>query len=233
MSSARKPRILKSPAQRLAECETHLYFLWDARRLYPKQRDRYKQIAAELRILVAETHTNRPLLLDLMDQYDFVHEVQPPGTSDSGPPVLLSPLLMVGWRDDPVHAEITQQLSQAMESGNKEQMESVKRRLAQLARPVPFREWVNNGVAVYIAPHDYSPRDLVLAIAQQFGSSHEDDSVEEPIIRLQQIYIGGQRGDIAPLISLADSVIAVGTEFVHYLEQCHEFQPKYFSRKAV
>ncbi len=140
---------------------------------------------------------------------------------------------MVGWRDDPVHGEISQLLSQAMESGNEAQIEAVERRLAQLARPAPFREWVNNGLAVYITPHDYSHRDLVLAIAQQFGSSHEDDSVEEPIIRLQQIYIGRQTGDIAPLISFADSVITVGTNFVHYLEQRYEFQPKYFRGKAV
>ena len=158
-----------------------------------------------------------------------MHEVQPPGTSDSGPPLKQQPLPMVGWRNDPVHAEISQQLLQAMESRNDAQLEAVEHRLAQLARPVPFREWVNNGLAVYIAPHDYSHRDLVLAIAQQFGSSHEDDSIEEPIIRLQQIYIGGQTGDIAPLISFADSVIAVGTNFLHYLEQHHEFQPKYFS----
>ncbi len=51
--------------------------------------------------------------------------------------------------------------------------------------------------------------------------------MDRDIIRLQQIYIGGQTGDIAPLISFADSVIAVGTDFVHYLEQYHEFQPKY------
>ena len=229
MPSTRKQRIPKPPAQRLSECETHLYFLWDARRLYPQQRDRFKQIAAELRILVCETLMNKPLLLDLMDEYDFMHEVQPPGTSDSGPPLKQQPLPMVAWRDDPVHAEISQQLLQAMESGNDAQLEAVEHRLAQLARPVPFREWVNNGLAVYIAPHDYSHRDLVLAIAQQFGSSHEDDSIEEPIIRLQQMYIGGQTGDIAPLISFADSVIAVGTNFLHYLERHHEFQPKYFS----
>jgi hypothetical protein len=92
---------------------------------------------------------------------------------------------------------------------------------------------VNNGLAVYIAPYDYSHRELVLAIAQQFGSSHEDDSVEEPILRLQHIYIGGETSDIAPLIVFADPVISIGARFIHYVEQHHGFNPQYFRSQAV
>lgn len=228
MPRKRKPRVPKPPAQRLAECETHLYFLRDAHRLYPQQRDRFKQIAAELRILVCETRTNKPLLLDLMDEYGFVHEVQPPGSSKTGPPLKPGPLSMVGWRDDPIHLEISQQLSQANKSGDKDQMQALDRRLAELARPVPFREWVNNGLAVYIAPYDYSHRELVLAIAQQFGSSHEDDAIEEPILLLQKIYICGETSDIVPLIVFAEFVISVGLRFIRHLEECHGFQPRYF-----
>jgi hypothetical protein len=116
MPPTRKPRVAKPAGQRLAECETHLYFLWDARRLYIQQRDRFKQIAAELRILVRETRTNKPLLLDLMDEYKFVYEVQPLGSSDFGPPLKPQPLTIVDWQDDPLHAEISQQLSKAIES---------------------------------------------------------------------------------------------------------------------
>jgi hypothetical protein len=91
-----KPRIPKSLEQRVQDCETHLYFLWDARRLYPAQEDRFKQIAAELRILVCETRTNQPLLLNLMEELDFTFDVQPPG-----PPFDNWSIPMVGWRDDP------------------------------------------------------------------------------------------------------------------------------------
>ena len=91
----RKPRIAKSEAQILSECETHLYFLWDAFRLYSQQRERFKQIAAELRILVCETRKNKPLFLDLMDKYNFKYEVQPPGLREGGPPLKLQPMPMV------------------------------------------------------------------------------------------------------------------------------------------
>jgi len=229
MTQEGKQRIPKSPAQRLEECEAHLYFLWDARRLYPRQRDRFKQVATELRLLVCETRTNKPLLLDLMDEYGFSYEVQPVGARKGGPPLKLQPLPMVGWREDPVHTQLGEELSQAIASHDKTQMETVERKLAELARPVPFRQWVNKGLAVYIAPHDYSHRDLILAIAQQFGSSHEDDSVEEPIMRLRGIVIGGETGDIAPMIVFADSVISVGGLFIKHLVQNHRFKPKYFT----
>ncbi len=180
----RKPRIAKSEAQILSECETHLYFLWDAFRLYSQQRERFKQIAAELRILVCETRKNKPLFLDLMDKYNFKYEVQPPGLREGGPPLKLQPMPMVGWREDPEHIEITDELSKAIESGDKEKMKEIDEKLAAMAKPIPFREWVNKGLAVFIRPYNYSHRELTLAIAQQFGSSHEDDSVEEPIVQL-------------------------------------------------
>ena len=94
----RKARIQKPLEQRLDECETHLYFLWDARRLYPDQRDRYKQIASELRVLVGDHKPKRRLLLSLMNELGFSYDVQPPG-----PPLDKHPIPMVGWRDDPEH----------------------------------------------------------------------------------------------------------------------------------
>lgn len=233
MAPTRKRRVSKTSAERLTDCETHLYFLWDARRLYPEQRERFKQIAAELRVLVCETRMNKPLLLNLMGEYGFVYEVQPPGVSGSGPPLKPQPLPMVGWRDNPIHAEISEQLSRAIQSGDRGEMEEIDRRLAELARPVPFRDWVNRGLAVFIEPYDYSHRELVLAIAQQFGSSHEDDSVEEPILRLQQVYLGGERSDLAPMTVFADSVLSVGVGFIRYVEQHHGFRPQYFRGEAV
>lgn len=225
----RKKRVPKTATERLRECETHLYFLWDARRLYPRERDRFKQIAAELRVLVCRTRQNKPLLLDLMDEYGFAYDVQPPGKDPGGPPLKLQPLPVVGWRDDPAHRRI----SEALCSGDQDREASAEAELAALAKPMPFREWVEKGLAVYIAPHDYSHCDLILAIAQQYGSSHEDDSVEEPILRLQEFIIGGHTGDIAPLIAFADSVIRVGQLFLGHLVRNHGYQPQYFKSDTV
>ncbi|MBT5051424.1 MAG: hypothetical protein HOM58_23215 [Rhodospirillaceae bacterium] len=233
MKTPRKRRIAKSPEVRIAECETHLYFLWDARRLYLQQPERYKQIAAELRILVCETKSNGPLLLDLMDQYDFQHEVQPPGSDPSGPPLKPGPINLVGWRDDPDHKEISERLQKATKSENKDEMAEIDRRLAELAIPISFREWVNKGLALYIEPYDYSNRDLVLAISQQFGSSHEDETVEEPIVQMQQLQLLGQSSELLILVNFADYVISVGTAFISHMMEKHGFEPRYFVAEQV
>lgn len=233
MINPRKRRISKSPEERIAECETHLYFLWDARRLYPQQTERYKQIAAEARILVCETKKNRPLLLDLMDQYGFSHDVQPPGSNPSGPSLKPGPIPLVGWHDDPVHKEISDRLQKAINSGNKDEIAEIEQQLAELALPISFREWVNKGLAVFIRPYDYSNRDLVLAISQQFGSSHEDEAVEEPILQMRQVQLAGQSSEIAALISFTDSVISVGTAFIGHMMDKHGFEPRYFKVKHV
>ena len=217
----KKRRIPKTSEQRLDECETHLYFLWDAHRLYPQQKDRYKQIASELRVLVGDHRPRRRLLLALMEDYGFSYAVQPPG-----PPFDKQPISMVGWRDDPHHQALTKEIEQAM--GDKEKLDELLEKQAAMRRPVPFPEYVDRAQAVYIAPHDYSYRDLVLAVAQQVGSSHEDTAVDETLVQLGQFVIGRNEGHIAPLIGFADLVIEVGSRFIAFVSEKHGYNPKYF-----
>ena len=210
--------------QMLRDCESHLYFLWDARRLFPQQQDRYKQIAAELRVLVCEFGSNRPLLLNLMDKYGFSYDVHPPGH-----PFDRQPIPMVGWRDDPAYQQLAGEVAATM--GDEEKLGELLEKQASLRHPVPFREFVNCGLAVHIAPHDYSYRDLTRAVAEQIGSSHEDEAVDESIVRLRNILIGGIESHIAPLIGFADLVIKVGSMFLGYLVENYGYKPRYF--KAI
>lgn len=83
----RRPRIAKTREQKLRDCETHLYFLWEAYQKYLKQEDRFKQISAELRVLVCEAGRNKPLLLNCMDDLGFSYAVPPPRKR---------PIIMVG-----------------------------------------------------------------------------------------------------------------------------------------
>ncbi len=221
-----KPRIPKSLEQRLQDCETHLYFLWDSHRLYPAQEDRFKQIAAELRILVCETRTNHPLLLYLMEELGFSYDVQPPG-----PPFDKQPIPMIGWRDDPVHQQLTTEVQAAI--GDERRLSQILQKQAALRHALPFREYVEKSLAVFIAPYDYSYRELTLAVAQQVGSSHEDLSVEEPLIKLQQFRLAGHQGHVAPLIVFADSVLKVGGAFVEFLIQTQSYEPRYYKQQQA
>jgi hypothetical protein len=217
----RKERIPKSPEARLVECETHLYFLWDARRLYHEQRDRYKQIAAELRVLVGDHKPSRRLLLSMMEDFGFTYQVQPPPA-----PFNKQPIPMVGWRIDPNHRLLARQVEAAI--GDEAKMAEVLVAQAALRRPVPLAEYVEKGLAVYIAPHDYSFRELVLAIAQQIGSGHEDSAVDAPLAKMGNVLLGGEESHVATLIKFADLVLNVGALFIDHVAQVHGYSPKYF-----
>ena len=223
---SRKKRIPKTSEQRLRECETHLYFLWDARKLYDQESDRYKQIAAELRVLVGDHKPKRRLLLAMMEEYGFSYDVQPPG-----PPFDKQPIPLVGWRNDPIHQALTQEVQAVL--GDKEKMADVLEKQAVLRRPIPFPEYVEKGLAVYIRPYDYSYRDLVLAIAQQVGSSHEDHALDEQLIQMQNIILGNEESHIAVLIQFTDLVIEVGSMFIGHVVQNYGYKPTYFKGRAT
>ena len=53
-------------------------------------------------------------------------------------------------------------------------------------------------------------------------------TVEEPIVQLQQIIIGGETSDIAPMIVFAESVIHVGKMFISHLVSNFNYEPQYF-----
>lgn len=214
-------RVAKTELQILQDCETHLYFLWDALRLYPEQRDRYKQIAAELRVLVCESGRNRPLLLDCMDRYAFVYEILPPG-----PPLDKQPIALVNWQADPMHKAMADEVERAMD--DPEKLDRLLSKQAALRRAMPLREYVNTALAVFIRPRDYSFRDLVLALAQQMGSSHEDHEVEETLVAVQSIFIGGHQGHIAPIIGFGHLVVRAGSEFLGFMIRKCGYTPRYF-----
>jgi hypothetical protein len=157
----------------------------------------------------------------MMDEFGFSYEVQPPP-----PPFDKQPIPMVGWRDDPNQLALVRQTEAAL--GDDEKMEEVLSAQAALRRPVPFAEYVERGLAVYIAPHDYSFRDLVLAIAQQMGSGHEDTAVDVPLAQMGTVMLGGEQSHIAALVNFADLVLTVGGLFIEHVVKKHGYEPKFF-----
>lgn len=217
----RKVRFRKPIEQRFDECETHLYFLSDALRLFSTEYDRYKQVAAELRVLVGDHSPKRRLLLSLMDETGFGYDVQPPG-----PPFEKQPIPTVGWKDDPAHQALSAEVRAAL--GDDAKLEALLEKQAALRQPMPFPDYVEKALAVYIAPYDYSYRDLVLAVSQQVGSSHEDTSMDKSLLEMKSIILGGQEGYVAPLINFARLVLDVGIQFLRYLVENHGYQPRHF-----
>ena len=85
-----------------------------------------------------------------MDQYGFLYEVKPLGARSGGPPLKPHPLLMVGWREDALYQQLTQERSKRWTPltglGFGKLMQSWRRLPARCR----LREWVNKGGTVYI-----------------------------------------------------------------------------------
>ena len=209
-------KIPKTRAARLLECEEHLYLLADAANAYRKQRVKYKQVAAELRVLVGDHKPKLRLLIAMMEEYGFSYDVQPPPQR----PIPNQPIPMVGWQNDPELKAL----------GENPDIEKLQALLASRRRPVPFSEFVDRGLAVYIKPRDYSFAELVSAIAQQTGSGHEAVAVDRPLVRLTRIKLGSEDSHIDIMMNFANLVLHVGKLFLDHVTNNCGYEPKYFRR---
>lgn len=209
----RKPkrkRVPKDPTRLLQDCESHLRFLHEALVLYNAEPDRYKQLAGELRVLVCEAGQNKPLLLDLMDKYGVEYDVTPI-------PDLPFPIQMV---DEPEAAPFDD-----FENLNPAEIWESHR---QRARPVPLREFIKRALALFIRPHKHSYEDLILAVAQQIGASHEDRTVELTLLQLEQIIIGGFSGYGPALRNAAQHSLSAGVRLMQHVSDEHAYEATYF-----
>jgi len=157
----------------------------------------------------------------MMEEFGFNYTVQPPP-----PPFDKQPIPMIGWRDDPNHMALIRQAEEAL--GDEKKIEVLLSAQAALRCPVPFEDYVERGLAVYMAPHDYSFRELVLAIAQQMGSAHEATAVDVPLAQMGSFILGGQQSHIAALVNFADLVLTVGELFIQHVVEHHSYVPKHF-----
>jgi hypothetical protein len=223
-NKARVPRVYKSPEERIRDCETHLAFLKEARDNYPTDRERYKQVAAELRVLVCKFRNNKPLLLDLMDEYGFNYEVRP-AAPPAGPP-LKGPIPLVGWRDDPAQQALAKELEQAL--GDEQKLNASLARQQSLRVALPLRRFVDEGLAAFIAPYEYSYNQLTRAIAEQCGVAHEDEAIEEGLAAMRNFRIGNDHSHIHTLIRFADTILHAGLKFLVFMVATHGYQPQRF-----
>jgi hypothetical protein len=221
---ALKKKLHRSTQERIGACESHLFFLHEDLKLFPQQYDRYKQIAGKLRLLVCAGGRNKPLLLDLMDEVGFTYEVQPPGP-------LTIPIPPGGWRDGPDYQALTLEIQQA--AGDRQKLAAIHERQAKLRKPMSLREYTDKALATFIKPYDYSFNELVRSIAQQCGSSHEDESIDEPIAQMRSLVLNGVESHVAVMVEYAGRVLDAGAKFILYSVEKGLYQARYFARKTV
>lgn len=154
-----------------------------------------------------------------MDEHGFSYQVQPPG-----PPFDKHAIPLIG---DAAQQELIEEM-QSADLSNSETMDAYLQKNAALRRAVPFREYVERAEAIFIAPHHYSYGDLTLVIAQQLGSSHEDSEVDESLVQMASLLIGGHPSHLLVLAQFANLVIHVGQTFLGFLIKERKYSPAYF-----
>ena len=182
-------KIPKSGDRLIRDLESHLKFLREAVCTIASEPDRYKLVASSLRVLVCDFRSNKPLLLDLMDELSLNYEISPL-------PDLPFPLPMVD--------ELKQESKVDFSLMSPEEIWAYHR---SQAKSYPLREFVTRGLAVFVSGHAYSYSDLIRTLAEQSGLSHEDRTIDKNIIELESFIIGGFCGHVVPLCDLANHVI--------------------------
>jgi hypothetical protein len=83
---------------------------------------------------------------------------------------------------------------------------------------------VKEGLAAFIAPYEYSYDELTRCIAQQCGSAHEDDAMDEGLAAMRYFHIGNDQSHIVTLISFADTILRAGSEFLAFMVATHGYE---------
>lgn len=178
--------------RRVAALETHLKLLRESVARFAAEPDMYKLIAGTLRVLVCDFKQNKPLLLDLLDDLESGYSIGP----DPGLPF---PIQLV---DEP---EL-----ESPADFNSWPMDRIWEWHRSRGKVYPLREYVRRALAVFVLGESYSYEKLVRTLAEQSGLAHEDSSVDRNVLAMESVAIGGYIGHSAPLVGLAEHVLAAG-----------------------
>ncbi len=184
-------------------------------------------MAAELRVLAAGTGTNKPLLLDLMDESQFEYRVAPYQSDSLG----VIPIVRVDQLDQ--YDAVLDRATKAQRKDNAEEFKKAIEERERLVRDVPLREFIEHTVAAVILGSTWTWKDLILNVAQQMGSAHEDDSVVPELEKARTFRVSGPR----PLTSMpthvrflgevAGIVLRAGKAFLEERDAARDFKARH------
>lgn len=209
-------RVPRSDLDRIASCEFHLLALWEAYVRASVQPERYKQMAAELRVLVCRHGRNKPLLLNLMKTHSIEARVNPQS----------SRYLKKDWQIDTIYKRELNNLP-PRNYNYTELVELLHSRMPS-EEPLDYEQYISDVVAVANEYGEYTCKELILAVAQQIGSGHEDEAVDELLHYVCLIeQVNNVRPTIlGPLMRIAEEVLALGSMFVFVASQHYAYCPR-------
>lgn len=209
----RSRRIPKTLYRKLQDLDDHFYLLEGALTKLPAVDDVYlKSLAAELRVLVCHSSGTEGLIWRLADELDIQDwvNVHLAGNVDQGHPLAegldfaFVPIFRAGQGDP--------RLTPAYYS---------------------LKGIVKECQAIFVSRKGYTHEQLIKAVAQQMGSAHEDDSVEEYLVDLSETLILNKAPLVEVLASDADLVLEVGSRILEAATQNLGFSRKHRPRHIV
>jgi hypothetical protein len=199
----RKHRPKKTLDRRLRDLDDHLYFLKESLYKLASGDDGYlKPLAAELRLLVCNSSGTEGLLWRILNEqqvHDAVY-VHLAGNLNREHPLwqgiqfIFAPVIRAGHGDPRLCPNY-----------------------------YSLKEIIKECEALIITGIGYTHEKLILQVAQQMGSAHEDDGVDPHLIELSETLVSNQSVLIKVLMLDADLVIEVGEKAIAWAVQQQNF----------
>jgi hypothetical protein len=180
----------KTLARKLSDLDDHLYFLKESLAKLAAGDDAYiKTLSAELRVLVCKSSGTEGLLWRILDELE-VHDkvyiyhakyIAEDFPMEQGIQLKFSPI----WRPGQLDPKLVPEY-------------------------YSLKKIIKECKAVVVSGKGYTHEKLILCVAQQMGSAHEDEGVEPYLVELCETIVSNQRILNSVLLIDADMVLEVG-----------------------
>ncbi len=143
--------------------------------------------------------------MNLLDHFGLRYQIRPPDD-------LPFPIALKG-RPDPLEGvDLTQKT-----------VEEVFALYREVAAPVSLRDLVDRGFACSVGPDEFTYKEPILAVAQQIGSAHEDEKVDEANLHMEDITITSYCAYGRTLVDVGTHALAAGKGLMAHLAESGPF----------
>ena len=212
-----KLRVRRDTEDRLSSCEFHLLTLWEAKQKADKQPERFKQISGVLRVLVCRKGQNKPLLLDLMKEFGIEGRANPLGGR----------ILLIGWKKSQEYIDAYNKMENP--PTDPDELIDALHKVMPPGGPIMFEDYIENGCAIGNENGEYSYKDLILALSQQKGSSHEDCTIDKLLSEVSKPRENGEPLFMQPLLTVSHKVLGLGAVMFMELVRTQKYKTKYLT----
>ena len=200
---SKQSRVPKTLHGKLSDLDNHLFLLRDHLHRLNEGEAHFKSISGGLRVLLCFSSGTEGLLWRLVDELQISDKIY-------------------------LHVARSVNTSHPLAQGLHFSIVPIQR--GGLGHPqlppshYSFREIIKQYDGVFISGQGYTHEYIIKAIAQQMGTAHEDDAIEEPLADLKQILINGIPPYVRLLATDAELALQIGERVLDKAEAEFSYQ---------